>query len=159
MTTTIRVRTVEEITARLRQGADDVFGWRFEVLVRYLTAEQVQEFTPGVDLSAWVIAPLHAEPIAEEVRSYMAFAWGKVEDHRGLSAGRSVEKIGAWLWVLGLDDMLAAMTAAEYQNYGAPQLAVVCRLLNLPIPPGEWAQRMIASLPCQPGCDEGCCAL
>lgn len=87
---------------------------------------------------------------------YMAFAWGKVEDHRGISAGRSVEKCTAWAWYLRGDDILSEIEAAEYAQYGAPKLAVICRALNLNIPADPQIQRMINGEPCSPGCESGC---
>jgi hypothetical protein len=45
------------------------------------------------------------EKAAEEFLDYMKFAWGKAEDERGISASRSVQKLGMWLWIMNRDDL------------------------------------------------------
>jgi len=86
----------------------------------------------------------------------MEFAWGKIEDHRGISANRSIEKMEAWLWLLDDEETLAALEEAPYKNYGAPKLKVICDKYGFPVPQDETIQNMIASRPCREGCQDGC---
>jgi hypothetical protein len=88
--------------------------------------------------------------------AYMSFAWSKVEDHRAISASRSIDKLGAYVWLMGDDNVLSEMEAAGYAQYGAPKLACVCLAYGLPIPQDEEVQRMIRGETCRPGCDAGC---
>lgn len=152
------VRSDAEILARYEAiKGEDFLGFRAEALLPALSAEAAQGsglFKEGVDWSDW--KPVTHEEVAEQLRSYMEFAWGKVRDHRGISAGRSIEKITEWAWLLGRDDVMAAMDGADYAQYGAPKLAAACRLLDLPIPEGEDLANMIAGQPCERGCDMGC---
>jgi hypothetical protein len=154
---TPRRRSEAEVVMRLRQNHDDFLGFKREVLADHLSVEALREFaTKDSDLSDWRPRSLDLEPVMTELGDYMEFAWGKVADHRGISANRSVDKVGEYVWLLGLDDLLAEMEAADYPQYGAPKLAVVCQALMLVIPDDEGIQRMIQGLPCEPGCDEGC---
>lgn len=173
-----RERTQDEVVARYEAvREDDVFGFKADVLIPHLDIGHVETVyrpqvrveeagifgelrTPGepepLDLENWVPEPLHLEAVMYELTGYMAFAWGKVRDHRGISAGRSVAKIEEYVWLLGRDDLLAAMEAAEYEQYGAPKLAVVCRALDLTIPESEALANMIGGRYCRPDCEEGC---
>lgn len=165
-------RSVEAIAERACDK-DDVLGFGFDVLSDYLpdrlAAPLFREYTPRDGKDAGDFAgygppqgktyPLDAgdaDHIVASVRHYMAFAWGKVRNHRGLSAGRSVEKVGAWLWLLGHDPCDIYDTDEDWGQYGAGCLARACVLLGLPVPDGEDLARMIRGEPCVPGCDEGC---
>lgn len=68
----------------------------------------------------------------EAAVDYLKFAFGKAENHRGLSASRSVDRIGEYLWLLGLDT--DAFEAAEYAQYGVPKLKVAADRLGVPFP-------------------------
>src|SRR5690348_11230377 len=97
------MRTIEDIITHYRNKQEsDFFGFAGEVLLPYLSAEQVKPFLkPDADLSDWKQEPLKFEAVVTAMREYMEFAWDKVQDHRGISASRSVEKMQAWLWLLG----------------------------------------------------------
>ncbi len=90
------------------------------------------------------------------MREYMPFAWGKVEDHRGISAERSVTKMEAWIWLLKDDEVLERVKAASYTQYGAPKLKVVCEQYHFPIPDSEAVRRMASGEQCSNSCENGC---
>jgi hypothetical protein len=154
-----RQRTEAEVVERIKTtDSDDPLGFEIDVLLRHVSARvHIREFgSNALHLRDWEPLPLHVESVMAELGEYMPFAWSKVIDHRGLSANRSVSKTRAWVWLLGLDDLLALYEDTDYPQYGAPQLAVVCRALNLGIPDTEEVQRMMVGLPCSPGCIDGC---
>jgi len=148
------MRTLDEIAARAA-AADDIFGFAREVLVPYLDFERARPFLKA-DAAAAEWQPTPLDMARAEMTEYMAFAWGKVEDHRGLSAGRSVEKLAAWAWLLGDDALVERIEAAPYAQYGAPKLAVICAAFDLPVPKSTGVQRMIRGEPCVDDCDMGC---
>jgi hypothetical protein len=91
------------------------------------------------------------------MRDYMEFAWGKADDHRGLSAMRSVEKFKAWVWLLGNDKLVEFCEDDDhYAYYGAPVLQRICQEYSFPIPDDAGIQRMMKGLPCKDGCTSGC---
>lgn len=150
------MRTQDEIVARLKQIAkDDLFGFGADVLLPYLDKEHVTPFLkPGAEMT-WEIASQAEPDILAEASQYMVFAWGKVEDHRGLSAGRSVQKLTEWCWLLGKDDLVKKIEAASYAPYGAPKLKVICEALGLPMPDSPDVVRMMNGEPCSDYC-QGC---
>jgi hypothetical protein len=153
------VRTQEEILERMRAAeGEDILGFERGVLLQYLDFEHAREFLKDeATAEAWEKdRPRTDEDARKEAAAYAGFAWGKVEDHRGISAGRNIAKMSAWCWLLGLDDVVARAEAAGYAQYGAPQLKILCDGLGLPVPADEWATRMMSGLPCRDGCDEGC---
>jgi len=77
---------------------------------------------------------------SEEIAAYMPFAWGKANDCRGLSAGRSIGHMRAWLWLDGKDELCARMDNL-YDFYGKPCLAVICNEYGIDwrgLDDGEW---------------------
>jgi len=104
------MKTIEQIVDRIQNDKNDPFGFVADMLIEYvpyeaakpLLSEEAEEAYPGGE--GWDVSPLTKEAVTEEMRSYMKFAWGKVRDHRGLSASRSVVKMAAWLWILDEDD-------------------------------------------------------
>lgn len=153
------MQTIEEIVAYYeRERQEDIFGFLSEVLLRYLPTEAVKPFLKeGTDLSAWQPTPLTEEAVIADMGQYMAFAWGKVSDHRGISAYRSIEKMQGWLWLLGDEETLAyAKDEEHYPQYGAPILLRICQRYGFPVPDEEGIRNMAQGKPCYPGCQEGC---
>lgn len=149
------MRTYEEIKEKC-QDPEDFFGHIAEVCVPYLPFSYAKEFLKeGVE--EWEHHELTKENILKDMKDYMEFAWGKVENHRGLSASRSVEKMQAWLWLLE-DELYDKIEneEIEYKNYGAPILKAICEKYNFEIPNNQWINRMSIGLKCNELCDEGC---
>lgn len=116
-------RTSTEIFARA-QAADDIFGWAQEVLLPYCDyATVLPILNDGVTSVDWAEAANDPEKIGDAARSYYEFALGKIADRRGISAERSVIKLREFAWLMGRDDVVAAMDAAPYPEYGAPKVA------------------------------------
>lgn len=156
-------RTQEQILARYRQiddVGDDFLGFRRDVLLASMTTETAQQALDGADLSGetWEVVT----DVDKAAREYLTFAIGKAADHRGISASRSVDKLGEYAWLLGRDDVVKAMDDAEYAQYGVPKLKAFADGMGWPWP-GEvrdWQAkalaRMAEGLPCEPDCGEGC---
>ena len=116
-------RSQDEIFARA-QAADDMFGWAQEVLLPYLDFEHAKPLLQdGVTAEQYAECANDPTEIGEAAREYHLFALGKIEAERGISAERSVAKLREYAWLMGLDDVVAAMDAAEYSPYGAPKVA------------------------------------
>jgi hypothetical protein len=149
------MRTQDEIVDFLRSH---VGGFTVEALIGYLDLAHAKEFlkpTAKAKAEEWKQDPI--EGVLKELADYMAFAWGKVEDHRGISAGRSVQKCSAWAWLLGREDVYEyANNDDHYAQYGAPALKHICEAFGLPVPQDEGVQRMCEGLPCHDGCESGC---
>lgn len=156
------MRTSEEILQKIKDSySDDMFGFATSALIEFLPFDLAKPFlVETAKEEEWKVTPSTHEAIVAVMRDYMAFAWDKVWDHRGISAGRSVEKMAAWAWMLGDDDLVAQIVDdANYPQYGAPALAIVCRKFDFPIPDVEGLHRMIRGDTCEPGCDMGCALL
>ena len=142
---------IVEMIERRKRVPMDFFP---EVLINYLTFGNAQPYLKDGTLECdWTKL---TDPLAE-MRNYMEFAWDKVSDHRGLSAGRSVSKMQAWLWLMD-DDLWWEIEKDRipYKNYGAPILLAVCKKYQLPIPENEFVLRMSIGEKCCHRCDEGC---
>lgn len=147
------IRTQDEIVARIRDVADDDFlGWRFEVLVMALDFEHAKPFLND-EIAAEMWTTLDPET---EARRYYGFAIGKIRDHRGISAERSTIKLREFAWLLCRDDVLAAMDAADYSQYGAPKVKAFGQGFGLTWPDDPAMKRMADGEPCEPGCSGGC---
>lgn len=165
------MRTQPEIVDLYRKRAAAPFDFAGEALISFLDYDHAKEFLrPEVTAEEWANtrhsvggdAPAHARvlvgaDIPEQMAGYMRFAWGKVEDHRGISAGRSVQKLAALAWLTGDDEILPfSDDNNNYAQYGAPILKYICEKYGLPVPSDEGLLRMAQGLPCVEGCEQGC---
>lgn len=164
------MRTPEEIKARIdKLNSDgDFFGFQREVLISALPFDEAKSFLKD-DVTADQWAGLSAttdEAAMAAAADYFKFAIGKALNHRGISAKRSVDKMTAYVWLLGRDDVLLKMEAADYPNYGVPILKAAADELGFDQPAAGvegWApedvemwENMAQGRPCHPNCDEGC---
>ena len=155
------MRTAEEIVNRIKGiepeaffgfQADDLMRFLpFEDAKQFLNAEGVKEFENG----KWNQEPLTREGVIKIMGEYMDFALSKASDHRGLSAGRSIEHYKAWVWLLG-DEDYKAIDWENYTNYGVPVLRRICEKYKIYFPESSELSRMSKGLSCREGCDEGC---
>ena len=149
------MRTQEEIVAKMSTKSDSFFGFDKEVYVLGLDFEHAKPFLEEGTTAEQCPTRTEAE-VTKEAAGYAEFAWGKAEDHRGLSAGRSVEKLTAFAWLLGRDDVVAAMEAAGYAQYGCPKLKAFCDGMGFPVPDSEELMRMMRGESCSDYCESGC---
>lgn len=153
------MRTTQEIVEFYRkQASGDFFGTFADDLLRHITFADAKEFLkPNADEAKWHYEPLADDATLNRIAEYMTFAWTKVRNHRGISAGRSLAHMRAWLWLLGDNELVTFCDDGDnYAQYGAPVLAAICRKYGFPIPKGSDVENMIAGRPCEAGCDQGC---
>lgn len=152
------MKTQEEIVAKIEDAkVNDPFGFTLEVLVCALDYEHAKPYLkPEITAADWTPETTDEASVVKAAETYMEFAWGKAQNHRGISASRSVTKMEAYAWLLGRDDIVEMMAVDSYRQYGCPQLAVMCTAMGWPIPTDAGTQNMIAGKPCEPGCYEGC---
>lgn len=148
-------RTQDQVLARLDGLKDDFFGFRAEVLASVLPNDALKD--RAFTFAEGRVPRGTDEEVEAAARDYLTFAIEKIENHRGISASRSVEKLGEFAWLLGRDDVLGAMDAAEYENYGAPKVREFARGMGWTWPEDDVElTRMADGLPCRDGCEEGC---
>lgn len=111
-------RTDEEIVARIQEVSEvDIFGFQTQVLVPHLDFEAAQPYLKEeVTAEDWAEVRAGVKSPAEEGADYLPFAIGKIEDERGLSAGRSVQKFAEWAWLDG--ETALAEQLDDESNYG-----------------------------------------
>lgn len=150
------MKTHDEIIQRIKTS-DDFFGFAGSALLELLPFDVARPLLAKDTECTAETWKWHADRAAVLacMRDYMEFAWDKVVDHRGISASRSVEKFGAWLWALGDEETLRKFEATDYAPYGAPQLAFVCETYGFQIPRSTAIRRMVDGSPCSPACS-GC---
>lgn len=150
------MKTIDEIIKEITQDTS-ILGFRTETLIQFLTFEQAKPFLiETAKKEDWKDNPLTEESVKEQMKKYMEFAWTKVEDHRGLSANRSIEKMEAFLWILEDDKTLAKVKETGYAQYGAPKLKVICERYGFHIPMSSKLINMMEGKLCVEGCEEGC---
>jgi hypothetical protein len=126
------MRADPEIIARIKEiEGGDFFGFVRSDLVSYLGFDEARPFLKdGATPDQWAPQDKSRQSIIAAIADYMPFAWDKANDCRGLSAGRSINHMQAWLWMLGVaphevDDL------SDYTHYGKPQLRAICEALGL----------------------------
>lgn len=149
-------KTQAEILARFNElGADDYFGFRREALLEAMDFDTAMSAgLVGSDTSA---AEWGAPDVKGTASAYLEFAIGKAAGHRGISASRSIEKLGEWVWCLGDAELDERFVDAPYPSYGAPKLELLAQAWGVAHPARETEEwrRMAAGELCSPGCG-GC---
>lgn len=167
MRETLTGRTSSEVRAYYDATRnEDVLGFIAEVLLPRCDYDDVSDLVKAdVIRDVWESeAQESRDPstLLDEMRDYLAFAWEKARDHRGISAGRSLQKLQAYAWLLGDTEganTIRDRSEADYYPYGAPVLAWIAGRYydHFPEPPEDEAlANMIAGKPCSIECAEGC---
>lgn len=129
------MKTQQQILDRILDiKKEDFFRFQTTILLDFLTLESLDSLRGVVvkedaDFSDHVPKTPDEETIKSEMREYMDFAWQKANDFRGLSAGRSIQRYRAWLWLLGECDLIQEID--NYQYYGKDELVKICDYLGL----------------------------
>jgi len=126
------VKTQEEILKRIEaRKENDMFGWEVNEYLCFLDYENAKSYLKkDVTKESWG-EKKEKEP-AEKIKEYMDFAWIKANDCRGISAGRSLMHMVAWLWLDGQDEFLNKWNdLRDYEYYGKPQLTAICELYGI----------------------------
>lgn len=152
-------RTQDEIRARF-DASDDFFGFAAEVLAESMTADTIRQINPNAEVNDHQAQT--TEQVTEAAREYLGFAVEKITSHRGLSAERSVIKLREFAWLLDRDDVIAAMDAAEYPQYGAPKVKAFADRMGWPFISyvEDYERPALARMsngePCREDCMDGC---
>ncbi len=164
------MRTQQEIIDRINHiKKEDFFGFSVGDLVSFLGFESAKPFLKKEFVEKEGAAQdwkegmdnLDRGSILATMRDYMEFAQGKATDHRGLSAGRSINHFEVWVWMLG-DEDFKALDAIGFENYGAPKLKHICDKYGFPWPSEEEDADINAMArgerchSCRDGSDSGC---
>ena len=104
------MRTQSEIVAEIEKlKNNDFLGFKREDLIDFLDFEHAKpHLKPEVTNEEWHPAQNSRENILKQMEDYMAFAWDKANNYRGLSAGRSMAHYTAWIWLLGDEQVFGA---------------------------------------------------
>lgn len=132
--------SVEEIKDMIKNA--DSFDFGFDILIDYLPWELAKEFykeefvkevSEGKQEIPKQINDIYET--AQDFLDYMVFGWMKAMDERGLSASRTISKLGHWLWLMGRDDLkLMVKDDKLYNPYGTPALIAVCNIMGIKVP-------------------------
>lgn len=122
-------RTSAEIKARYEQVSPRFLDFQGGDLLPYMDYEDAKPFLKeGVTAQELTDARDSLGGPIKETIDYLPFAWEKANDCRGLSAGRSVDHLKAWLWLAGYD--VDDDFDRRYQYYGKPCLVTASELVG-----------------------------
>ena len=156
------MRTQEELVAYIEKN-NQFMNWAAEALVPFLDFRHAKPFLkPEANEEGWKERtdeyPFTEEGFTETLITYMnEYGFDKALNHRGISASRTIDKVKAWAYALGNDELVTFLNDYDnYPQYGAPMLAKVAETFSIPQPDSREWERMKQGLPCEPGCQEGC---
>jgi hypothetical protein len=134
-------RTEAEIIARIEElKSSDFFGFESGDLIQTLSFAAAKPFLKdGATEADWKPDSTERDAVIERIKSYLPFAWEKANGCRGLSAGRSISHMQAWLWLLREDAAAAAID--EYTHYGKPHLREISEAVGVDwraLDNGDW---------------------
>ena len=135
-------RTQEQIVARIKSIADDdFFGWQTNDLMVFLDYDNAKEFLKDeITADKWAEVTADRKTPAQQIIDYLPFAWDKANNCRGISAGRSIEHMQAWVWLDSKDDLLAKIEG-DYEYYGKAHLVAISEQYGVDwrsLDNGEW---------------------
>lgn len=94
------------------------------------------------------------DALIKEAKEYLVFAIGKAVNHRGLSAGRSVDKLTCWCWVLEHTNF-PDNHGQPYTNYGVPILKWAAEKIGADWPTDDPVLNAMAEGKKCPECESG----
>lgn len=157
------LKTQDELVERYRKISSRVLDFESGVIGEFLDFDHAKQFLKedsDATPETWDKALLKAdrETVIKELTDYMEFAVGKALDHRGLSSGRSINKMRGWMWLLSNNEMIDFIDdGSHYAMYGCPILKKIILKYDLVIPEAtdnEYFDNMADGNPCHSGCDE-----
>lgn len=121
------------------------FGFDREVAIYFLSYTDVREKLNDsakekydADPALWKTITDVNEAV-QDFLDYMVFGWTKAMDERGLSAGRTIEKLSAWMKILSRPDIAEILNNENrYAPYGRPALKDACDALEIIAPDYLW---------------------
>ena len=118
------MRTDAEILERIAaRESVDFFGFEASDLIVRLHFDAAKHLLKeDAKKEEWTVKPREREAVLAEMLEYMPFAWGKANDQRGISAGRSMSHYMALTWLVG--DDFGELT--DYEHYGKDNLVRIC---------------------------------
>ncbi len=135
------VRTQREIVGRYHRAKYIALNFEAEILINYLTFESAKPFLKEdivkkieAGEETWAPIPDLAETV-QDMLDYLVFGWMKAMDERGISAVRTIQKLGTWLWLLNRIDLELFIRRDDlYNPYGAPALVRLTEKLGIDVP-------------------------
>lgn len=113
--------------AAIKEG--DWMGTTASDLIDFLSFDAAKTYLkPETTADQWNAREV--KPPLTQAREYLDFAWGKANNCRGLSAGRSLDHLKAWLWLAGYGELVDAHFD-DYDHYGKFQLVIASELTGI----------------------------
>lgn len=120
---------------------DDFFGFAQEVAYKFMPFEDAKyhltkEFLEKIEKGeAKYVQITDVMEAVQDFLDYMVFAWMKANEERGISAGRSIIKLSAWMKILSRPDVADILNDDTlYAPYGKPALRKACDILGVEAP-------------------------
>jgi len=120
------MKTQKQIVERINSIKEaDFFGFRVGTLLEMLDFEHAKPFLKeGVTESEWDLTERTEGWVKKTMLEYMGFAWGKANNCRGISAGRSMAHYQEWVWAIGDENKFGDLE--NYEFYGKDNLVKIC---------------------------------
>lgn len=154
------MKTMEQIQEKIKEENKKFLSFFTSAVIDFLPFEQVEEYLNDEYLKKiesgeekWEQKELTRENVIDAMREYMPFAWEKAENHKGISASRSISKFKAWLWLI---DEYDAIEWDNYENYGCPILKQITDIYGFDMPSSDSLDRMSKGLKCVDQSDYDC---
>ncbi len=116
---------------------NDFFGFALQAVIEFLPYRVIKtSLEPGVDAEKWDadVTPLAKESVLKRMQDYAKdFGWDKIQNHRGISANRTITKMSAWAFCLG-HDVEALLDGVDYPRTGPRNWLASARCSTCPSP-------------------------
>jgi hypothetical protein len=104
----------------------------FEEAKKYFKKEYVEKIESGQDLYRYVE---NIYETTQDMLDYLIFGYMKALNQRGISASRTINKMAAYMFILGREDLEKLVSDENlYSPYGMPALVALTEALGLEVP-------------------------
>jgi hypothetical protein len=131
----------QEAAKKLLEDTGDMFGFSKEVAIEFVDYDTAKPNLNNTYITKVESGEVEFSFIADvkeatqDFLDYMVFAWDKAMGERGISAGRSIEKLSAWMKILNRPDIADVLQSGSlYSPYGRPALRKACEMLEIKCP-------------------------
>ncbi|MBE9491056.1 MAG: hypothetical protein IMY67_12230 [Bacteroidetes bacterium] len=117
------MKTQKEIIAKIYEiNEEDILGFGFSTLVPFLDPSNAKGLVENIgEASDW---KRQTSSISYVIKDYMPFAFEKANNFKGISASRTMTKMGLWLWLDNKNEL--SKDCHDYKYYGKDQLVCIC---------------------------------
>lgn len=128
------MKSLEQLVEKINERETDIIGvidFYYDGLIQFLPYEIAKDYFDthiSKEKYGTYYRPLNEGNVKARMEVYMKWAWGICLDEKGISSGRCLAILHAWLWILEDQEAIDfLLDKSNFPCYGAPVLNHICK--------------------------------